>query len=171
MIGRHFWIFTRPDRSPKPRTPRNFNDSLSEPETASRRNGVSSGVTVTTRWTPKRCPVSSKQQVRSEGKVRERETKKEKIRKVRRPKKGALARPQEFRFRIHLFDQLLSCMPSEVFHCCDTNGNGQLDLHEVKFALNAFGLFPSLDYLRPFRRNTRLERITSLEVEDHSSHG
>ncbi|CAK9108263.1 Ankyrin-2 (ANK-2) (Ankyrin-B) (Brain ankyrin) [Durusdinium trenchii] len=38
-------------------------------------------------------------------------------------------------------------MPSEVFHCCDTNGNGQLDLHEVKFALNAFGLFPSLDYL------------------------
>eukprot|EP00913_Durusdinium_trenchii_P011270 g10583.t1 len=37
--------------------------------------------------------------------------------------------------------------PETVFHCCDTNGNGQLDLHEVKFALNAFGLFPSLDYL------------------------
>ncbi|CAE7450217.1 unnamed protein product [Symbiodinium natans] len=35
-----------------------------------------------------------------------------------------------------------------VFECCDTDASGELDLHEVKFALNAFGLFPSLDYLR-----------------------
>lgn len=37
--------------------------------------------------------------------------------------------------------------PAMVFHCCDTNGNGKLDLHELKFAFNAFGLFPSMEYL------------------------
>lgn len=44
------------------------------------------------------------------------------------------------------FGQSLSD-PAMVFHCCDTNGNGMLDLHELKFAFNAFGLFPSMEYL------------------------
>ncbi|CAE7598735.1 dnaaf1, partial [Symbiodinium sp. KB8] len=38
--------------------------------------------------------------------------------------------------------------PDVVFDCCDTDSSGELDMHELKFALNAFGLFPSLDYLR-----------------------
>lgn len=37
--------------------------------------------------------------------------------------------------------------PDTVFDLCDTDGNGTLDVHELRFALNAFGLFPSMDYL------------------------
>eukprot|EP00438_Fugacium_kawagutii_P009920 Skav216413 [mRNA] locus=scaffold457:542706:548462:+ [translate_table: standard] len=37
--------------------------------------------------------------------------------------------------------------PATVFHCCDTDGSGTLDFHELKFAFNAFGLFPNKEYL------------------------
>lgn len=35
--------------------------------------------------------------------------------------------------------------PSSVFDVCDTDVSGGLDKHELRFALNAFGLFPDLE--------------------------
>ena len=53
------------------------------------------------------------------------------------------------RSRVYVRFHAATCVSGKVFDCCDTDDSGELDLHELKFALNAFGLFPSLDYLRP----------------------
>ncbi|CAJ1413994.1 unnamed protein product [Effrenium voratum] len=49
--------------------------------------------------------------------------------------------------------------PDSVFACCNTDGSGMLDVHELKFAFNAFGLFPGLDYIRSWMGHCeRLDR-------------
>lgn len=54
--------------------------------------------------------------------------------------------------------------PEVVFGCCDTDESGSLGLHELRFALHAFGLFPPLDTLQEWMQGEESVDVVEFKV-------